>query len=81
MSYLTMRLLALQLFTNSTDTQWKLRLNLHSLSVSVSELLEYRRKSSLESTNSLSSLVFFSFSTFFWRQSFKAVYRSNLNNS
>jgi hypothetical protein len=40
-SYLTMRLLALQLFKNSIDTQGKLRLNL--LSVSVSELLEYRR--------------------------------------
>ena len=33
--------LALQLFKNSIDTQGKLRLNL--LSVSVSELLEYRR--------------------------------------
>ena len=31
--------LALQLFKNSIDTQEKLRLNLHSLSVS--ELLEY----------------------------------------
>jgi hypothetical protein len=40
-SYLTMRLLTLQLFKNSIDTQEKLRLNLHSLSVS--ELLEYRR--------------------------------------
>ena len=40
--YLTMRLLTLQLFKNSTDTQEKLRLNLHSLSES--ELLEYRRK-------------------------------------
>jgi hypothetical protein len=40
-SYLTMWLLTLQLFKNSTDTQDKLRLNLHSLSVS--ELLEYRR--------------------------------------
>jgi hypothetical protein len=36
-------ILTLQLFKNSTDTQEKLRLNLHSLSVS--ELLEYRRKS------------------------------------
>ena len=44
MSYLTMRLLTLQLFKNSIDTQEKLRLNLHSLSVIVSELLEYRRK-------------------------------------
>jgi hypothetical protein len=33
--------MTLQLFKNSTDTQGKLRLNLHSLSVS--ELLEYRR--------------------------------------
>jgi hypothetical protein len=39
-----MWLLALQLFKNSIDTQEKLRLNLHSLSVSVSELLEYGRK-------------------------------------
>jgi hypothetical protein len=39
-----MWLLTLQLFKNSTDTQEKLRLNLHSLSVSVSELLEYGRK-------------------------------------
>ena len=44
-SYLTMWLLTLQLFKNSIDTQEKLRLNLHSLSVSVSELLEYGRKS------------------------------------
>jgi hypothetical protein len=45
-SYLTMRLLTLQLFKNSIDTKGKLRLNRHSLSVSVSviELLEYRRK-------------------------------------
>ena len=34
---------ALQLFKNSINTQEKLRLNLHSLSVSVSELLEYGR--------------------------------------
>jgi hypothetical protein len=40
-SYLTMRLLTLQLFKNSIDTQEKLRSNLHSLSAS--ELLEYRR--------------------------------------
>jgi hypothetical protein len=40
-----MRLLTLQLFKNSTDTQEKLRLNLHSLSVS--ELLEYGRKTTL----------------------------------
>ena len=33
----------LQLFKNSIDTREKLRLNLHSLSVSVSELLEYGR--------------------------------------
>jgi hypothetical protein len=37
-------MLTLQLFKNSIDTQEKLRLNLHSLSVSVSELLEYGRK-------------------------------------
>jgi hypothetical protein len=42
-SYLTMWLLILQLLKNSIDTQGKLRLNLHSLSVSVSELSEYRR--------------------------------------
>jgi hypothetical protein len=34
-------MLTLQLFKNSIDTQEKLRLNLHSLSVS--ELLEYGR--------------------------------------
>jgi hypothetical protein len=44
MSHLTMWLLILQLFKNSNDTQEKLILNLHSLSVSVSELLEYGRK-------------------------------------
>ena len=48
-SYLPVWLLTLQLFKNSTDTPGKLVLNLHSLSVvnlhSVSELLEYRRKS------------------------------------
>ena len=37
-----MWLLTLQLFKNSIDTQEKLRLNFHSLSVSV--LLEYGRK-------------------------------------
>jgi hypothetical protein len=44
-SYLTMWLLTLQLFKNSivSLTQWKLKLNLNSLSVSVIELLEYRR--------------------------------------
>jgi hypothetical protein len=35
--------LALQLFKNSNDPQEKLRLNFHSLSVSVSELSEYGR--------------------------------------
>jgi hypothetical protein len=43
-----MWLLTLQIFKNSIeaiDTQEKLRLNLHSLSVSVSELLEYGRYS------------------------------------
>jgi hypothetical protein len=40
-SYLTMWLLTLQLFKNSIDTQERLRLNFHLLSVSVSELLEY----------------------------------------
>ena len=35
----------MQLFKNSNDTREKLRLNLHSLSVSVSELLEYGRYS------------------------------------
>ena len=35
--------LALQLFKNSNDTRGKLRLNFHSSSVSVSELLEYGR--------------------------------------
>jgi hypothetical protein len=39
-----MWLLTLQLFKNSYVTQEKLRLNLHSLSVSVSEVLEYGRK-------------------------------------
>jgi hypothetical protein len=37
-----MWLLTLQLFKNSIDTQGKLKLNLHSLSVS--EILKYRRK-------------------------------------
>ena len=36
-------LITLQLFKNSIDTQEKLRLNLYSLSVSVSKLSEYRR--------------------------------------
>ena len=36
-----MWLLTLQLFKNSIDTEGKLKLNLHSLSVS--ELLEYKR--------------------------------------
>ena len=40
-SYLTMWLFTLQLFKNAYDTQEKLRLDLHSLGVSVSELLEY----------------------------------------
>jgi hypothetical protein len=44
-SYLTMWLLTLQLFRNSIDTQEKLKLNLHSLSASMSELLEYGRRS------------------------------------
>jgi hypothetical protein len=39
-----MSLLTLQLFKNSIDTEEKLRLNFHSLSVSVSKLLEYGRK-------------------------------------
>jgi hypothetical protein len=42
-SYFTMWLLTLQLFKNSIDTQEKFRLNLYSLSASVSELLEYGR--------------------------------------
>jgi hypothetical protein len=46
-SYLTMWLLILQLFKNSIDTQEMPRLNLHSLSVSVSELVEHGRKSNL----------------------------------
>ena len=40
--------LALQLFKNSINTQEKLRLNLHSLSASVSELLEYGCYSTFE---------------------------------
>jgi hypothetical protein len=36
-----MLLLTLQLFKNSIDTQEKLIFNLHSLGVSVSEVLEY----------------------------------------
>jgi hypothetical protein len=43
-----MWLLTIHLFKNSTDTQGKLRLNLHSLSVS--EFLEYTRKSVEESS-------------------------------
>ena len=34
----------LQLFKNRNEAQGKLRMNLHLLSESVSELLEYRRK-------------------------------------
>ena len=56
-SYLTMWLLTLQLFKNSIDTREKLRLNLHSLSVS--ELLEYWRKSSTFDTNVFYDHVFF----------------------
>ena len=37
--------LALHLFKNSINTQEKLRLNIHSSSVSVSKLLEYERNS------------------------------------
>jgi hypothetical protein len=48
---------ALQLFKNSIDTQEKVRLNLHSLSVSVSELLEYGRKS-IESASSAYFSIF-----------------------
>jgi hypothetical protein len=36
--------LTLQLFKNSNETREKLRLNFHSLSVRVSEVLEYGRK-------------------------------------
>jgi hypothetical protein len=46
MSYLNMRLLTIQLFKNSIesiDIQEKLRLNFYSLTVSVSEFLEYGR--------------------------------------
>jgi hypothetical protein len=53
--------LALQLFKNSINTQEKLRLNLHSLSVS--ELLEYREKT-LNSTLSVQSIMGASFNQF-----------------
>jgi hypothetical protein len=53
-------ILALQLFKNSIGTQEKLKLKLHSLSVSVSELLEYgpktHRRHSPHADNSNSSL-------------------------
>jgi hypothetical protein len=48
--------LALQLFKNSINTQEKLRLNLHSLSVSVSELLEYGRYSTFEGVLSVETM-------------------------
>jgi hypothetical protein len=50
--------LALQLFKNSINTQERLRLNLHSLSASVSELLEYGRKSMNSRDNFHLSFVF-----------------------
>jgi hypothetical protein len=55
--YRTMRLLTLQLFKNRIDTQGKpeLRLNLHSLSVSVSGLLEYGRMSRVDITQLMST--------------------------
>jgi hypothetical protein len=48
-----------QLFKNSIDTQEKLRLNLHSLSVSVSvsELVEYGRQSMPFKLDLIHSLV------------------------
>ena len=46
-------ILPLQLFKNSIDIEEKLRLNLHSLSVSVSERLEYGHKWSQHSNNRL----------------------------
>jgi hypothetical protein len=55
-SYLTRCLLILQLFKNSINTQEKLRLNLHSLSVSVSELLEYGRKKQCQQSTSIQYL-------------------------
>jgi hypothetical protein len=65
-----MWLLTLQLFKNSIDPQGKLKLNLHSLSVSV--LLEYRRLSFSNilkhySYNILNYLVYISFNvSFHW---------------
>jgi hypothetical protein len=59
--------LALQLFKNSIDTQDKLRLNLHSLSVS--ELLEYGRYCIVykmhKNTLSFKNPIFISFSQFY----------------
>ena len=55
MSYFTMGLLTLQLFKNRIDTQEKLRLNLHSLSVS--ELLECGRKCFTRSLTQFKILV------------------------
>ena len=43
-SYLGMWLLTPQIFKNDNDSQGKLRLNLQSLGLSVSEPLEYGRK-------------------------------------
>jgi hypothetical protein len=54
-SYLNMWLLILQLFKNSIDTQEKLRLNFHSLSVS--ELSEYRRRCERERPRYLRNIV------------------------
>ena len=45
-----------QLFKSSIDTQGKFRLNIHSFSVSVSELLEYRRYSQIRTVNKTSVL-------------------------
>ena len=46
MLYLSIQLLTLKLFKNGDDKYGKLRLNFHSLSVSVIELLEYGCKCS-----------------------------------
>jgi hypothetical protein len=51
-------LLTHQLYKNSNDSREKLRLNFHSLSVSVSELSEYRRKCSLRLSSTYQRLSF-----------------------
>jgi hypothetical protein len=73
--WLTVWLLTLQLFKNSIDTQEKLRLNLHSLCVSV--LLEYKHKkhpyykASRKIFPEFIVRITFDWKIFFWMQGMK----------